>query len=102
MQQLGELFVRGGIDKDTFLRAARSAKGELDGGGSSGGGGGLAGALDFGSQAARSVVLKSRMAGRSPINKVEKNTKEALEEAKRHTGFLEHIAKKQSEVVFKI
>ena len=102
MQQLGELLVKGGISKDTFLRAASNAKNELNGDGPGGQGGGLAGALDFGGTAARSLVLKSRMAGKSPINKVEQNTKKALDEAKRHTGFLERIAQKQKEVVFKI
>ncbi|WP_417398360.1 hypothetical protein [Gimesia chilikensis] len=93
---LVKLFKAGLIDRDTFQRAVAQAKQgfkdatKKDDPKDTSSGGGLSGAIKANSQEARSLLLRSRMAGASPINKVEKNTKEQLAEQKKSN---EHLAK---------
>lgn len=93
---LVKLFKAGLIDRDTFQRAVAQAKQgfkdatKKDDPKDTSSGGGLSAAIDANSQQARSILLRSRMAGASPINKVEKNTKEQLAEQKKSN---EHLAK---------
>lgn len=100
--RLQNLMKKGLITEDTFYRAVAMAKEGLKSPESTDKevekGGGLSGAVDFNSQEARSIVLRSRMSG-NPANKAEKNSKDQLAENKKQTKHLEKIAA-QSPIIY--
>lgn len=80
--EIGEMFNKGLINETQLDRALKSA------GNKGGEETKLAGALDFGSSAARSLVLKNQNPIATPMNKLAESAKEALVEAKKQTEYL--------------
>jgi hypothetical protein len=95
LAKLREAKDKGFISENIFDKAVAKAQKELDKSGS-GSGLKLAGATDYNSVAARSIILRSQSAGQQPINKVEKNTKDTLKEQKKSNKYLEKIAGTQN------
>ena len=78
------------ITPETFIKATQKAQAVLK----DNKGGEFAEALDFASNEARSVVLRSKIGGQNPQVKIEKNTKATLAEAKRNIDLVAQLIAK--------